>query len=555
MSDVRPSPYWQAGGRTAALERLTEHWDLIVIGGGISGAGVLLEAARQGWRCLLVEQRDFAWGTSSRSSKLVHGGLRYLKEGQFRLTLHSVRERQKLLRDGEGLIEPQRFLFPDREGCRPPRWQLGIGLAVYDWMARTRTRRHHPLAEMQEMAPGLDTTGLRGGMSYLDAKTDDARLVLRVLQEAMQAGGLAINYLPAASLVVQDGQVIGLHLVDALTSTPYVVRAKSVISATGVWADRLRREVGGTAKLRPLRGSHLMIAAERLPVSAAVSFSHPFDGRPVFLYPWEGVTLVGTTDVDHAESLDSDAAITPEETAYLMAALHAQFPALALDYDDVLATYAGVRPVVDSGETDPSKAGREHIVLNENGLITLTGGKLTTFLPMAHDALALAAAQAGKPWQKPAGSVFSSPPRLPAGLSHLQRQRLGGRYGAITDTVLAAAKPQELELIPGTQTSWLELRWAARAEAVTRLEDLLLRRCRLGILLREGGLAHIARIRSICQPELGWDDARWESEESAYRELIARSYSLPPASHLLDWHTYLQPPAALAGDAETPPQN
>ena len=510
-------------------------WDVVIIGGGITGAGILLEAARQNLKALLVEQRDFAWGTSSRSSKLVHGGLRYVKEGKLLLTRDSVRERQNLLKEAPGLVDMQGFAFADYEGLKPGRRIFSAGLALYDLMAGQRSRKYLGADDFLMLAPHIRRDRLNGGMCYADAKTDDARLVLRVLQEATDAGGVAMNYLAASRLLRKDGRVMGVELADQHTGASFSVSARAVINATGAWADRLREVDKGRGKLRPLRGSHLVLPAWRLPVAQAIGLMHPLDGRPVFAFPWEGATLVGTTDVDHTASLQTEATITPEEFSYLMMAIQFQFPEAAIRPDDVIATYAGVRPVVDSGKADPSKEGRDHAVWLEDGLLTVTGGKLTTFRLIALDALKQAASLLPG-WQpdlrrKP---VFSAQPPLPRhdALSALQRRRLHGRYGRHALQVVKHAQPGELERIPGTETLWVELRWAAWAEAVLRLEDLLLRRTRIGLLLREGGASHMQRIRTICQPELGWSDERWDAEQDAYLALWQRHYGVPP-QHLL----------------------
>ena len=541
------SALWRSGGRSGLPELLAREWDLIVIGGGITGAGILLEASRRGLKALLVEQRDFAWGTSSRSSKLVHGGLRYLKEGQFALTRESVHEREHLLQQAAGLVEPQSFAFGEYEGRKPGKRMFLIGLAIYDRMAGQKARHYYGLDEFGALAPNVSTAGLKGGMVYTDAKTDDARLVMRVLQEAQQHGGVAVNYMAVESLLRADGGVRGVRLRDGLSGEQHEARARLVISATGAWADGLRMQGGapGTpgaagaakARLRPLRGSHLVLPAWRLPLAQAISLMHPQDGRPVFAFPWEGVTLVGTTDVDHKGDLSREAAITRGEVDYLMAALHDQFPQLDLKESDVIASYAGVRPVIDSGKADPSKEGRDHALWLEDGLLTVTGGKLTTFRVIALDALKLAATLlpdwhdalepqpvfgAGASASAGAGS-FRYQRHLPAG----QAQRLQGRYGALAAQLIDAAQPGELTLIAGTETIWAQLRWAARCESVQKLEDLLLRRSRIGIQLRGGGVEILGRVRAICQPELGWSDQRWEAEQAAYLALWNTHYSLP----------------------------
>lgn len=521
---------WPCGWRAALPELLGREWDVLVVGGGITGAGILLEASRRGLRALLVEQRDFAWGTSSRSSKLVHGGLRYLAQGHVRLTREAVREREALLRDAPGLVEPQRFAFPDYgAGARKRRTMLA-GLALYDLFAGRRERHWVNAADFALLAPNVAHADLQGGIVYTDAKTDDARLVLRTLAEARRHGGMALNYMAVRSLGKTGARVTGAVLRDEGESggSLFELRARLVIDATGAWAGQL---AAGGPRLRPLRGSHLVLPAWRLPLAQAISLMHPADGRPVFAFPWEGATLVGTTDVDHRAGLDREAAITRQELDYLLAALRAQFPQLGLGESDVIASFAGVRPVVDSGPADaPSKAGREHAVWCGDGLVSVTGGKLTTFRAIALDVLRQARRQLPD-WRDALAPlpVFApvAPPRSPRRMPAPLLRRLAGRHGFHSQALVDAAREGELETIPGTETLWAELRWAARAEGVEHLDDLLLRRTRIGLLLRGGGLAQIERIRAICQDELGWDDARWEREQGAYAALRARHYGLP----------------------------
>ncbi len=385
-------------GRADALDRLaTAEWDLLVVGGGITGAGVAREAARRGWRVALVEQRDFAWGTSSRSSKLVHGGLRYLAQGHFGLTLESVCERERLLREAPELIEVQRFLVAHGTPRDPGRSRLGLGLAIYDAMAGVRSRGWVDREALAWLVPGLAPAGLTGATTYHDARVDDARLVWRVLAEARRDGALTLNHVAASAPVVQQQRVRGLALHDAETGRALVARAKAVVNATGVWTDRLRAGLGGRPMIRPLRGSHLIVDRWRLPVALSVSLMHPADGRPVFFFPWEGATLIGTTDLDHHGDLGSEAAITPAETDYLLAAVDSAFPRAGLTEADVIACYAGVRPIVDLHRGRPSDAPREHAVIDESGLVTVCGGKLTTFRTMAQQALALAARLIDRP--------------------------------------------------------------------------------------------------------------------------------------------------------------
>lgn len=531
---------WTKNWRTKIWQNLDQEWDIVIVGGGITGAGILREAVRLGLRVLLVEQRDFAWGTSSRSSKLVHGGFRYLREGKLGLTMASVQEREQLLAEGSGLIDPLGFLLATYEGDRMGRLIYEAGLTVYDLLALQWSHKYYSPADFRMMAPHLTTSGLKGGFRYGDAQTDDARLTLRVIQEAVADGGTAVNYVRAEKLLTtENGRVRGLRLRDLETDYTKEVKSRLIINATGAWADHLRHQVGGEKKIRPLRGSHLIFPGWRLPVAQAVSFLHPLDQRPVFIFPWEGITLVGTTDIDHNQSLDNEPGISPEEVAYLMAAVESQFPSLGITLDDVIATFAGVRPVIGSGKSDPSEESRDHVIWEENGLLTVTGGKLTTFRLIALDVLK-AVRHYFPNLPKPDGSMpvlNQIDVELPERLDEAIRRRLLGRYGADAPLLVETAESAELSIIPNTPYLWAELRWAARAEGVVHLDDLLLRRVRLGLLLANGGADLFDRIRTICQPELSWEDDRWQAEEAAYLALWRKSYRLP--ENIPDWRMML----------------
>lgn len=524
--------------RATAWQRLSEPWDVVVVGGGITGAGILREGARLGLRMLLLEQNDFASGTSSRSSKLVHGGLRYLNNFQFGLTYRSVCERDTLLEQGAGLVQPLPFLYPTYEDDAYPSWMIEIGLRLYGWMAH-HWHAHEALdtLDLRMMAPGLADDHLTGGFRFFDAQTDDARLVLRVIREGTAGGqSIALNYARVEGLLRDDeGQVRGVTVIDRTTRQRASVSARAVVNATGAWADRLRGEVGAEPRIRPLRGSHLIFSLDRFPVFQAVSFPHPEDGRPVFVFPWEGVALLGTTDLDHRADLSEEPAIAPEEVDYLLRAVQAHFPSLGLTAADVIATFAGVRPVISKGEdVPPSKESREHALWDEQGLLTVTGGKLTTFRCIALDALKALRKRLPNlpPVRDEMEALDPAPPLhdLPAGLTEAQALRLVARYGPAILDFAAERPPAERERIAGLPVQWLELRWAARHESVQHLDDLLLRRVRLGLLLRDGGASLLPRVQQTVQAELGWDDARWEREAAEYVRRWRAHYSLPESA-------------------------
>lgn len=477
--------------RDRCLEQLDTEWDAVVVGGGITGAGILRLAAGRGWRVLLLEQRDFAWGASSRSGKLVHGGLRYLAQGRVGLTRQSVRERERLMREAPGLVRPRTFLLPLYRGQGDLLYRMGLWL--YDLLAGRRSRRQVGVEGALALAPCLDRPDLAGGFTYRDAATDDARLVLRLILAAVRDGGFALNYAPVTGLLTgADGRVTGVAFTDEVSGASFTVYARVVINAAGAWSDRLRAGIGQRPVLRPLRGSHLVFPASRLPLAHGVNLLHPSDGRPLYVFPWEGVTLVGTTDLDHREDLQGEPLVTPAEREYLLAAVQAFFPSLGLGERDVQAAFAGVRPVVGTGCPDPSREPRDMFLAEEKNLVTATGGKLTTFRLLAAKALVLAG--------RKASLNISSP----------DRQR-----------VLAEAEAGGGEPIPATPYYWDEVAGKA-GELVVHLDDLLLRRLRLGLVLP--GDWWLERVGEMVRPVLGWDGGRWLREKERYLDIVARAY-------------------------------
>src|SRR6056297_1846061 len=388
------------------LDSVRSDWDLVVVGGGITGAGVFREAVRMGLKTLLCEASDFAWGTSSRSSKLIHGGLRYLKEGKILLTYDSVKQRERLLREAPGMVEPLGFLMPVYKGRGPGRLSLQAGLSLYDLMAGENHHRRYDSETFSRLVPGISTDGLLGGFRFMDAQVDDARLVLRLINEAVAAGGTAINYTRVIRVNRnRSGAVAGVALEHTETNQYREISTKAVINATGAWAEKLHPSPKPHLHLRPLRGSHLMFPRWLLPINQAVTLIHPKDERPLFIIPWEGALILGTTDLDHGPEICSEPVITEAETRYMMQALNAGFPSCKLRSGDAVASWAGIRPVLSSGNKAPSQESREYIVWEKQGLITVTGGKLTTFRCLAKDAL-----NAAKPFLPGTGRVQTQAP-------------------------------------------------------------------------------------------------------------------------------------------------
>lgn len=510
-------------------------WDLIIVGGGITGAGVLREAVRMGYRALLVEQKDFSWGTSSRSSKMIHGGLRYLGAGDYKLTRDSLTERERLVVEAPGLVNRTDFYFGLRKGVFPGRWPFTILLWIYDRIARVKSSGYCDAQESRRRFDGLGGDGLQGACYYTDGITDDSRLVMRVLQESLEQGGYALNYVKVDNLLLEDGEVRGVKLSDQVGDmAPIELRAPVVINATGAWADKLRNHVNSEVRVRPLRGSHLVIPRERLPVDGVYSFFHASDKRSVFVFPWEGTTAIGTTDLDHTRDIDEEARITPEEVAYLLDGVNSQFPEKQISREDVISTWSGIRPVIGSEKSkDPSRERRDHAVWSDKGLVTVSGGKLTTFRLIALDALAAAKSRLPEPRVTEGNRIFTKPGIDPAQLFPSDKtwgRRLLGRYGDAARALLAATPEEEHRRIEGTGFCLAECRWAIQQEATVHLDDLMLRRTRLGLLLPAGGEKLFPSLAPMFRDLAQWSESDWLAEVARYREILRCYYSLPDSA-------------------------
>ncbi len=516
----------------AAVTDIDSTWDVVVIGGGITGAAVFCEAVRMGLKTLLLEQKDFAWGTSSRSSKMVHGGLRYLKQGKFMLTLASVRERQRLLSELPGLVDPLGFLMPVYSDHGPSRLAMGVGLSLYSLMAMEKQHKGYGPKQMAAMVPGLRTKKLSGGFYFKDAQVDDARLVMRLIHEGADSGGVALNYTRVDDIGRdRRGRVAAVTAIDTDTGKTAELYAPVVVNATGAWADKLHPPPARGIHVRPLRGSHLIFPGSLFPLDRVVSFIHPADGRPVFIFPWEGTAVLGTTDVDHEPDLNMEPVITGGEADYLMEGLDFILPGLGISREACIASIAGVRPVLGKGKVPASKESREHMVWEQKGLVTVTGGKLTTFRLLARDALAKARRYIphGRP---PLDSepVFRVPDRMSEKTEESDlgvKRRLLGRYGALAGRVVEESPRELVSTVGDTSTLWAELPFAARYEQVKHLSDLMLRRVRIGLLLPGGGEDILDKVESICAPFLSWDSDRWSDEKKRYTEEWHRAYAPP----------------------------
>ena len=542
--------------RSKALELLAgQHFDVVVIGGGITGAGVALDAATRGYTVALIERADFASGTSSRSSKLVHGGLRYLQQFDLGLVREALLERQIMVRLAPHLVKPLPMIVPAFDGERPDR-RLGVGLNLYDVMAvdslRGRRKRdgqdddpfggdwspeRHRLiegAEVVERAPALASRNPTGGYLFYDCQTDDSRLVLTALEEAERFGAICANRLEATGLVEKNGRARGVTVRDVETGSDFEIGADNVVNATGVWADRLRpdelHDDGGLPVIRPSRGTHITVRSEKLPLNDGVIVPAG-EGRSIFALPWLGSTLIGTTDNDYdATDLDH---VSPaaSDIEYLLAATN-EFFATDLGVAEISGAFAGVRPLIATG--DPKKSvdisRRAELYETGSGMITITGGKLTTWRRMAKMAVDRIVERDSRETpcrteEIPLGQAIEAKdlPRV-EGVPEEAYEQLAGRYGYRARDVLAvAAERGELAqpIVAGGPTDLLaEVVFAARHEQARSVGDALLRRSRVALLAaREvtGDDDAVARRAAMAMAgELGWDEARVEAEVAAF---------------------------------------
>lgn len=542
-------PHW----RQQALSHLNDGFDLIVIGGGITGCGIFMDAAQRGLRVLLIERHDIASGTSSRSSKLIHGGLRYLRQMQFRITRLACRERDRMLALNPDLVHAIRFLYPSHKGDRIPGWTVDLGLRLYDRLT-SRPDKHTDLDpdEVRDAAPGLTLEKLERTMAYNDAVADDARLTLAVAATGFAYGGALLTRTQVLEATSgSNGRINGVVLRDLESGRTAAVQAHLVINATGVWVDELRHTIGISGKrLRPARGSHIVFPVERLPLKAAVTIPSPDDGRPVFLIPHPEGILMGTTDIYHDGSLD-DPRVTRDELAYLLRAAQSQFPDHTLTEADIVGAFAGVRPILDTHADNPSEASREEDIWEERGMLSVAGGKLTTWRQTAEEAVDEALKRLPEERKRRAAPCYTSgtplvdlaPADLDARLREVHRVsaevaaamalrlRAGAWWaprlarGGILQRIfgpgrLARHNPELSPLMDGTDLTAAEVRVHLTFGAVVRLEDLLLRRVRVGLWQPALAQQLVPRLRPLFQRELGWNHRRWDREVDAFAQAL-----------------------------------
>lgn len=546
-------------------------FDVLVVGMGATGAGVALDAASRGMRVAAIDRADLAAGTSSKSSKLIHGGLRYLESYQFSLVFEGVKERQLLRKLAPHLVRPMDFIYPVWPDTAKRRL-LRIGLHTYDVFAGMRNVRRHTKISPQEavvLAPALARSGLHYAFVYGDCATDDARLVLAVVQAARRYGALTLPYMEATELV-QDagGRVVGARTLDRLDGRAYELRARHVVNATGVWVDQLMSAADAAhhPAIQPSKGVHLVVPHERLPLREASVLlpSRQGDGRSMFAIPWGRQTILGTTDTPYDGPLDA-LSIEQDDLDYVLAAGNAVFR-MGLTQDDALAAWAGVRPLLKGGGSRMSDLSRRHALIEgAGGLVSITGGKLTAYRRMAADVVDLLVARDGRrspcrTQEIPLGCgrhlddvVFEAEHAAKAvGLDTEVAELLVRQHGENVPDVLAlVADDPSLRraLSPAAAHIAAEVVYAARHEGAATLDDVFSRRTRLSLRARDAALPVARQAARMIAAEIGCDDAwaaeqveayastvRWERGVLGLGDAGASSpvnSSVPPLTHLV----------------------
>ena len=531
--------------------------DVLVVGGGITGAGIARDAALRGFRTAVVEKADFASGTSSHSSRLIHGGLRYLEQYEFRLVREASRERRVLLQVAPHLVHPLAFVLPSYRGARVPAWRLRAGLWLYDLLAGFRNVRLHRWLRRKatlRLEPGLRDKDLQGAALYYDAQTDDARLTLATMRAAAHAGALVASHASVTALLKPDGRVRGATVRDALSGRDYAIRALVVVNATGPWVDELRRLEAPDAEplLRLTRGAHVAVPRQRLGHTRALTLTSPLDGRVMFVLPWGDLSYIGTTDTDDDTAPD-DVRATGEDVVYLLRSANWFFPTARLSPRDVVATWAGLRPLLrpdgggegsGGGPVAPSDASREHrVVESPGGLLTIAGGKLTTHRLMARDvvdrvALRLRALDGRPRAARPATDRLPLPggettdleglvkAAMDRGARESTARYLVGAYGSEAAAVLNVVERDRAlgqPIVVGRPEVWAEVTHAVEREMALRLSDVLIRRLHLFYATRDQALSAAAVVADRMAALLGWDAGRLQAELADYREQVERS--------------------------------
>jgi glycerol-3-phosphate dehydrogenase len=499
----------------------TDEWDVLVIGGGATGLGVAVDSALRGYKTALIEQSDFAKGTSSRSTKLVHGGVRYLAQGNIKLVYHALRERGLLLKNAPHLVKKQNFIIPVFSQFE--RLKYLVGLKMYDWLAGRLSfgsSRFLSKAEVAQQFPTLRTKGLIGGIEYFDGQFDDARLAINLAQTAAEESAVMLNYVRVEELTKTNGIVDGLKCRDMESGKTYQLKAKAVINATGVFVDDVLRldEAGKAPMVSPSQGVHIVLKLSAMKSSAALMIPETRDGRVLFAIPWHEHLLIGTTDTPvDVHALEPRA--LEKEIAFILETV-GQFIEPSPTRENILSTFAGLRPLAArTAEGQATKEiSRDHkLVVSDSKLITITGGKWTTYREMAEDTINRAIIESGL-----TPRACTSATRKIHGHEIKDEINFYGSDLAAIKALEKSAPGLEERLVAGFSHTKAEVIWAVRHEMARRVEDVLSRRCRILLLDAKAALKAAPVVAELMAAELGRDESWIQKELEDFRSLVGK---------------------------------
>ena len=493
--------------RASAFQELSSRtFDVLIIGGGITGAGIARDAALRGLTVALVDKGDFASGTSSRSSRLIHGGVRYLEHGYLHLVFEASAERHRLLASAPALVRPLPFVWPVYEGQRLPTWKLAAGLTLYDVLSLFRNvERHKRLSAKEVLArePRLNPQQLRGGVRYFDAATNDSRLTLANVLDARRLGAVVLNHAPFIGSRPPSAGLRVAGVEDALTGNRTDVRARVMVNAAGPWSDAVRELEGvpSPSRIQGSKGAHVAVSRDRVGNNDAVTLLHPKDGRVMFALPAGPNTIIGTTDTFTKVSPDEVRA-SETDVSYLLGAANAFFPEARLERQDIIAGWAGIRPLMPSAGT-AVQASREHAIQRGVGTVAITGGKLTTYRVMAREVVDVVQSMLQMPKKRASTDARPLPDGSPPG-----------------------AQVESPEIVAGLPYRVDQMTWAVEHELACTLGDLLIRRTHVAFETRDNGRAAARRVAEVVAPIFGWDERKRATELSRYDAEVARIFTI-----------------------------
>ncbi|MBY0537343.1 MAG: glycerol-3-phosphate dehydrogenase/oxidase [Chitinophagaceae bacterium] len=510
--------------RTDLCNQLSNSFDIIIIGGGATGLGAAVEAATRGYRTLLVEKYDFAKGTSSRSTKLVHGGVRYLQQGNIKLVMEALRERGILKQNAPHLVKNQSFIVPNYKWWEGPFY--GLGLKVYDWMSGQLGLGESEwlsTEEVQYYTPTLDPEGLKGGVLYHDGQFDDSRLAINLAQTAIESGAVVLNYAEVTGLIKHQEKVIGVKLRDTILYSDYEVQAKVVINAAGVFSDSIQQmdDAAHETTIAPSQGIHIVLDKAFLPGDTAIMIPHTDDGRVLFAVPWHQKVIIGTTDTP-VSTIETEPKPLEEEVKFVLNHA-ARYLTQDPTYSDIKSMFAGLRPLVKASAKNTAALSRDHsVTISPTGLVSIIGGKWTTYRKMGEDVINIAAIQAGLPYAESVTHNLLIHGADPVDDFNSDDYYYGSDRPALQDLVFKYPQLQK-KIHPDLPYTEAMVVWAAREEYAHTVEDVLSRRTRALLLDAKASIEASPTVAKILAKELK-KPQNWIDEQIVSYTILAKQY-------------------------------